>query len=155
MKKIILLLCLILCGNAALADKYPVKLLPAQKIATTHDEIETGDSIKFVTANDVYKNDKLYIKAGTPVIGIVDYIDENCWCGDNAEIQLKQFKTTDINGKTVNIASKIAINGFEELKYQYPKIKRFWNYLTVPARGKEVDITPQQDKSTWTIWLVY
>lgn len=155
MKKIILSILLLLSANTAFAEKYPVKIMPAQIIATCHDEIETGDKIKFTTINDVYKNNSLYIKAGTPVIGKVDYIDENGWVGDNAEILLKKFKTKDINGNSVVIKSNVTINGFEELKDKNPKIQRFFHYLSAPIRGKEVEIIPSKDTSTFTLWLEY
>lgn len=155
MKKFILLAVLLLCGNMVLAEKYPVKLVPAQNISTSYNEIETGDKIKFKSVNDVYKNDKLYMKSGTPVTGIVDYIDENGWAADHAEIQFKQFQTKDLDGKKVQITSPITINGFEELKYRYPKIERFFQYLSAPVRGKEIDIDCHRDKSTYTIWLSY
>lgn len=155
MKKLILLSCVLLCSNIALAERYPIKLVPAQQINTSYDEIETGDKIKFISKNDVLKNDKIYIKAGTQVIGIVDYIDENGWVADSAEILFKTFKTKNIYGQPITLKSEVTINGFEELKRKYPKYKRFGHYITAPIRGKEIEINPETDKSVYTIWLEY
>jgi len=155
MKKFVILLALLSFGNIAFAEKYPVKITPAQIISTSFDEIETGDTVKFTVANDVFKNGNLFITKGTPAKGKVDYIDENGWAADHAEILIKNFKTTDINGNVVSLSSSVTINGFEELKNQNPKIRRFWNYLSAPVRGKEIDINPETDNSVYNLWLEY
>ena len=97
----------------------------------------------------------LLVPRNAEVTGKVDYFDENGWVADSAEIVLKDFKIKSTNGKLLKSPSVVTINGFEELKNQYPKIRRFWNYLSVLARGKEIDIKPETDKSIYTIWLEF
>lgn len=135
------------------SEDTPVKIKPAQKISTCYDEIEIGDKIKFITTKDIYKNGQLYIKKDTPVYGIVDYINENGWSYDNAQIDFKYFKTKNIDNKTVTIESPISINGFEILKYKNNRFAQFFNYCGVVFRGKEVEIIPEKDKLQLNIWI--
>lgn len=99
----------------AFAEKIPVKITPIQVISTHHDQLEVGDLIKFVTVNDVYTDDSLYIKKNTVVAGIVDFVHPNGWCGDSAEIVFKKFYTNDINNKKVCINSNLDLNGNSEM----------------------------------------
>ncbi|MBR6127976.1 hypothetical protein IKQ21_09860 [bacterium] len=119
---------------------FSIKLVPTGKISTTHDELEYGDIIEFKSAYDVYKNEKLYIKANTPVFGEIDYIDENGWCFDNAAIYIKKFKTKTVEGENVTLNSYLKIEGLELLQYKSKRIAQFFNYISVLFRGKEVDI---------------
>ncbi len=131
----------------------PLKITPAQKISTCYDEIEVGDKIKFVTIKDAYKNGKLYIKKGTPVYGIVDYVSNNGWTYDNAQIDFKTFKLKNINGQTITLSSPLSINGFEILQYKGKRFAQFFNYCGVIFRGKEIEIIPNQDNIEFNIWL--
>lgn len=133
--------------------KISLSIIPDQKIATTHDKIEVGDAIRFKVLNDVYKNDKLLIKKDTPIVGIVDHISANGWEHDNAEITFKKFKTRDINSNIISINSDLKINGFEELKNLYPKKERFFQYIGLVCRGKEIDIDPAADTCNFNLWL--
>ena len=117
-----------------------ISITPVQEISTVHDEIEVGDKIAFKIKNDTYKNGKLFLKADTPIYGTVDYLDENGWCGDNAVIHLKDFTVMDADGKIIKFNSALDINGFENLKYKSKRFAQFFNYLSAPVRGKEVDI---------------
>ena len=119
---------------------YFIKLTPVEEISTTHDKLEYGDIITFKTTNNVYKNKKLFIKENSLVYGIIDYLDENSWCGDNATIYIKKFQTRDVNNELVTINSELKINGFELLKYKSKRLAQFFNYLSAPIRGKEIDI---------------
>lgn len=130
-----------------------IKIAPAQKISTCYNEIEIGDKIRFKVVKDVYKNGKLYIEKDSPVVGIVDYISENGWSYDNAQIDFKQFKTKDINGKIITINSPTSINGFEILKYKGNRFAQFFNYCGVAFRGKEIEILPERDNIYLNIWL--
>lgn len=150
MKNIILILTIILTITPVFAEKIPVIINPAQIITTTHDEIETGDIIRFKTKQDVYKNNKLFIKKDSPVIGIVDYLNENGWGHDNAQIDIKTFKTRDVNDNLLILNSPLYINGFELLKYKSKRFAQFFNYIGT-WRGKEVDIKPN-DNVRFTIW---
>lgn len=135
------------------SEDTPVKIKPAQKISTCYDEIEFGDKIKFVTVKDIYKNGKLYIKKDTPVYGIVDYVSDNGWAYDNAQIDFKEFRVKNIDGKVIKISSPVSINGFEILKYKGKRAAQFFNYCGVAFRGKEVEIIPEQDNLQFNVWL--
>ncbi len=135
------------------SEDKPVKIKPAQKISTCFDEIEVGDNVKFVASKDVYKNKKLYIKKGTPVIGKVDYVSENGWAYDNAQIEFKNFKTKNVDGKLITISSPLTIDGFEILKFKGNRTAQFFNYCGVLFKGKEVEIIPEKDDIEFNIWL--
>ena len=119
---------------------YIMQLRPAEELSTAYDEIEVKDKIKFINQKDVYKNGKLYLKAQSKIFGIVDYVDENGWCADNAVIHIKKFVTQDVDGNDIAIYSNLDINGFELLKYKAKHKRQFFNYISTIARGKEVDI---------------
>lgn len=135
------------------SDTTPVKIKPAQKISTCYDETEVGDRIKFIIEKDIYKNGKLYIKKDTPIYGTIDYVSDNGWSYDNAQIDIKKFKTRTADGKVITISSPLSINGFDILKYKSKKIAQFFNYCGVAFRGKEVEILPEQDNINFNIWI--
>ncbi len=135
------------------SENTPIKIKPDQKISTCYDEIEVGDKIKFLAAKDVYKNGKLYIKKDTPIYGTVDYVSENGWSYDNAQIDFKKFKTKTADGNVINFTSPLSINGFDILKYKGKRIAQFFNYCGVAFRGKEVEIIPQKDNLEFNLWL--
>ena len=135
------------------SEDTPVKIRPAQKIATCHDEIEVGDKIRFETIKDISKNGRLYIKKGTTVYGLVDCVSENGWAYDNAQIDFKTFYTKDINGRKITIYSPVVINGFDILQYKGNKFAQFFNYCGVAFRGKEVEIIPSKDNIKFNIWV--
>ena len=153
MKKIFILIILLISSNlVSYAEKIPVKIIPDQLISTCYDEIQLGDTIRFKVSEDVYLNNKLYIKKDTPVIGIINYVTNNGWSFDNAQIDLNKFKTRDIDNKIVVIDTPISINGFDIIKYKGKKIAQFFNYIGVVFRGKEVEIIPEVDDIRYTIW---
>jgi hypothetical protein len=132
---------------AASAQKIPVKITPAQVISTCRDEIAVGDSIRFKTVNDTALN-----KADTIIVGTVDFVSDNGWSCDNAQIDFKTFKTRDTSGKIVTINNPMSINGFEILKYKGNRKAQFFNYIGALLRGKEVEIIPGKDEVIYTIW---
>lgn len=135
------------------SEDTPIKIRPAQKISTCYDEIEVGDRIKFTAVKDIYKNNKLYIKKDTPVYGIVDYVSDNGWSYDNAQVDFKKFKTRTADGNIITISSPLSINGFDILQYKGKRIAQFFNYCGVAFRGKEVEIIPEKDNVQFNIWL--
>ena len=154
MKKILTTLVMILCFcPVASAEKIAVRIEPGQVISTAHDEAEVGDYVKFNVINDVYRGDKLYIAKDTQVLGLVDYVQENGWSFDNAQIDFKIFKTHDVKNNLVIIDNPISINGFETLKYKGNRPAQLFNYIGVIFRGKEVDLKPVVDKMPFTLWL--
>lgn len=145
---------ILLTDNKKYQEKVPVRIKPVQKISTTHNETQTSDVIRFKVINDVYVNNNLYIKKDSPIIGYVDYVQDNGWDYDNAQIDIKKFKTRDVNNNIVEINSELSINGFEILKYKSNRPAQFFNYIGVYFRGKEVEICPEKDKNIFfNIWL--
>lgn len=115
MKKTLLSILLILIfSTPAFAEKIPVKLTPSQVISTKIDSIEVGDAIAFKVVNDVYVGEKIYLKSGTPAYGIVDFLHNNGWAGDQAEIKFKEFITKNVHGEKVIIDYPVTFNGNSE-----------------------------------------
>lgn len=138
-------------GNKIEELALPIK--PRERISTCNNEIENGDRIKFELTKDIYKNGTLFIKKGAPVVGIVDYISDNGWSYDNAQIDFQEFRLKDVNGNILKINSPLSINGFDILKYKGNRFAQFFNYCGVFFRGKEVDIIPETDNIEFVIWL--
>lgn len=154
MKNLFLILMLLCTANIVRAEQIPIKIYPAQDISTCYNEIETGDKILFRTdSKRTYDYPNLKLKPNSQVIGIVDYVQENGWLADNAQIQFKKFIIPQKNSNDIIIYSNLTIDGFEELKYRSPKIRRIFEYISVIPRGKEVDIRNEKDKSVYNIWV--
>ncbi|MFA7658402.1 MAG: hypothetical protein WCY19_03110 [Candidatus Gastranaerophilaceae bacterium] len=156
MKKIFLLAVLSFSiFSPAFAEKIPVKIAPAQAFSTHHDEVQIGDWINFETVNDVYNGDKLYIKKGTRVIGVVDFVHDNGWLADSAEITLKEFLTVDANNKKVEIPYTIKIKGNEFVENEKRQCLTYIAYafqsLAFFLRGPEIYIEP--DKKVFNIFI--
>ena len=132
------------------AEKVAVKIAPIQVISTHHDEIEIGDWIDFEVVSDVYKDDKLFLKKGTKIIGIVDFVHPNGWLADGAVINIKNFTTVDINKKKVEIAYPVSINGNKFLEND---AKQYLAYVrsSLLFRGSEIYIEP--DTQTFNLFV--
>ena len=142
MKKIFLILFIILTiAPCARAEKYPVKITPAQIISTHHDAIQSGDWIRFKTVNDVYVNNQLYIAKNTPVIGIVDQIHQNGFYIDNAEIKFERFITKTVTNKRVEINQTLYLNRKDYLTKSFGD--KIVKYIGVVFRGSEILIEPE------------
>lgn len=141
-------------GTKSNKEKLSIDIAPIELISTCHDETQINDIIRFKVLNDVYYKDELYIKKGTRLIGYVDYVQDNGWDYDSAQIQFKKFKTKDVKGNIIEFHSELCIDGFEILKYKGKRMAQFFNYIGIVGRGKEIEIIPKQDKNvTFTIWL--
>lgn len=152
LKNIFLIFCLIICGSMVFAENIPITIIPAVKISTCYDETEVGDKIKFIITKDVYKHGNLYIKKDTPIYGLVDFVSDNGWYYDNAQIDFKEFRTKTVDGKLIIITSPLSINGFDILKYKNKRIAQYIGYCGILFRGKEVEIIPPQDKIEFEIF---
>lgn len=124
------------------AEKIPVKLTNAELLSTKHDEIEVGDLIDFKTLNDIYVEDKLYIKKGTKVIGTVDFVHNNGWGGDSAEIKIKKIILKNANGEKITINYPISINGNSETANTLKQL--ILSNIFIFIRGSELYIEPEK-----------
>ena len=101
---------LLIGGSAFASEQIPIRIVPAERISTVHDEIQLGDNIMFKIQKDVYHNDKLIFSKDTPVLGTVDKIEDNGWANDNAEIQFETFKVRNSKNEIVTIKSNVKID---------------------------------------------
>lgn len=151
MKKILILFftLFLTCFSATYAEKVPLKITPIQIIKTDKDDVQLGDWVDFATVNDVYLNNELYIKKGTPVIAVVDFVHENGWVKDNAEIRFKTFYTTDIKQNKIEI--NFPFNLTQRLLVKDDVKKLIGLELINTIRGSEVYIEP--DTKTFNIFF--
>lgn len=124
------------------AEKIPVRIKNAQLISTKTDEIQVGDYVKFEILNDVNIGDKLYLKANTPIYGLVDFMHPNGWSGDNAEIRFKTFYTKDIDNKKIVINYPVTINGNKEQANDFKQLLAY--EVLFIFRGSEIYIEPNR-----------
>lgn len=166
-KIIFISLLLFLVMLPSYAEKIAVKIAPTQIITTHHDEIEVGDWINFEIANDVYVNDDLYIKKNTRIVGIVDFVHQNGWGGDAADIKFKTFYTIDAQGKKTTISYPLEINGNSEIANSSREVPinlvsrtaehlsfltyMGLNYAGFIFRGAEIKLEP--DTKTYNIFI--
>lgn len=160
-------LSILICSCFALpsfAEKIPVKIEPIQIISTNYDEIEIGDYINFEITKDIYIYDDLYIRKGTTIKGLVDFVHPNGWGGDSANIVFKTFYTTDINGKKVTISYPLEIDGKTEManttrsvgnnvivNFATNFIHPVCVYLGFIVRGAEISVEP--DTTIYNIFI--
>lgn len=162
--KKIFVICYIFFAMPVFAEKIPVKIAPIQVISTNYDEIEVGDLINFEIVKDVCINDKLYIKKGTQLKGLVDFVHPNGWGGDSAEVVFKAFYVTDINDKKITISSPLKINGKTEManssrsvssnvivNFTATFIHPVFVYLGFIVRGAEICVEP--DTTIYNIFI--
>ncbi len=150
MKKLFLIFCItMLSAQTANAEKLPIKITPIQVISTHHDEVEVEDWIKFKVINNVYYNEKLYIKKDTIVTGIVDNIHENGIIADNAEIVIKKFIFRDVNDKLTKINYTLVLNRDNAECYGLGyKIKKYIGFI---FKGNEIYVKPET--TTYNLFL--
>lgn len=151
-KKMVFISLLFVFTMPAFAEKIPVKITPIQVISTHHDELEVGDKIEFEIVNDVYKDNKLLLKKGSAITGIVDFVHPNGWFGDEANVKLINFSTADANDKKVEISYPVNIKGGivrSETKQYW--IRYFFNYLGFIIRGAEISVEP--DTKIYNIFI--
>src|SRR5574344_719761 len=152
-----MLLIMIIMAIPANAVKLPVKISPLQIISTNKDEVEIGDKISFVVVKNVFYKNKILIKSGAEIFGVVDFVHENGWGGDCAEIQFSKFYTTDIIGNRVEINSPLLISGNNEFINRFVHNTKFRQLKMVPMyighyiRGSEIFIEP--DTESYNIFM--
>lgn len=144
MKKLTLFLSLIfLFSPPAFAEKIPVKIELNQFVSTEADNaFEVGDEIEFRVVNDVYSKGNLFVRKNTPVYGIIDFIHDNGWVGDCAEIRLNTFVFKDANGKKISTDFPLDIDrqyNTENKKKNFRSCKMI--FLSI-FRGNELNILP-------------
>lgn len=156
MKKIFyLIMILCLTFNFAEATQLPLKITPTEVIKTSHDEIEVGDKLLFKLVSDAKIDNKVIFEAGTPVVVYVDYRTENGWSYDSANIWCRKVWLKKDGTYTKAYDTDFSINGFKLLRGLQPPIRRFFEYIGIVFRGKEINFDPKKDKYVTIIWIDY
>lgn len=84
---------------------------------TTKDGLKLGQKVMFQVSKDIYKNDKIFIKEGTPITAFVEMIAQAGRCGDPDEIELGRFSTQDVNGNLIDLDGIIRKQGADRGKW--------------------------------------
>jgi hypothetical protein len=143
----------------AFAEKIPVKIVPNQIISTHHDEVEVGDIIKFRVLRDVFCGKDVLISKDAPVYGKVDYVHENGFGSDGAEIIFKTFYLKDNNGNKIISNTNLSIDGTEEMTQKLinsnwkNRIKMTPIYIGHYFRGGEILLTPSDTRRIYNIFI--
>ena len=109
------------------ARKYVLNITPAQEINTKDETLQKGAVVNFTTVNDVYVGSALYIKKGTPVTALVNYVEKDAWIGETPLLILSYFETKDVTGDpvvidyTLKIKAKYGMSKFSEYAKYYAK----------------------------------
>lgn len=151
MKKILSLFIFIaiLYHCPAFAEKIPIRITPAQIISTHHDEVMLNDWIEFEAVSDVYKDKKIYIKEGTPVIGVVDFVHENGFENDLAEIKFQTFYVNDIDNNKIKINYPLTLNQRVVVKDNFKKLIK----LNIASFFRGAEILVEPDTKTFNIFM--
>jgi len=145
MKKFLLCLVILCIQQSALCkEMVTMKITPDELISTQKDgNVELGDTLRFRAYKDVYVDDNLYIKKGTPVYAFVGYVHPNGWGGDSAEIKLERFKTKTANGKNITINKPLTITGnMSFANHVRQTISAQLGMFFMFIRGAEINLQP-------------
>lgn len=124
-----------------LAKEIPVNIVPVSKITTCNENIQEGDFIDFFVAENVNVKSKIFIPKGQKVRGTLTTLEDNDILLKPASIYIEDFKTTDINGKEVNLNGIVYKKGNDHSLFKEIILIDF-------IRGGEVFLTPEKDKFT-------
>ena len=134
------------CFNYSFAKEVDVVIEPTHKITTSNPNLREGDDVDFIAAQDVFLNSKLYIKKGSPAVGIVTSIENNDFLYKEASLYAENFKVENIDGKMVKLTGIIYKTGNKHQNITQLIPAALW-----VIRGGEVQIKPQKD--TFTLFL--
>ena len=150
MKKLFLILILALATKMpALAEIVPLQIAPTEVISTEHDEIQVGDWVQFETTKDTYLDGKLYLKKGTPVVGVVDFYHPNGWCLDEAELRFKTFYFVNENNIKTEVNCTVNVNELSLIRNDVKEQTK--HFFKTVIRGSEIYIEP--DTKTFNIFI--
>lgn len=116
-----------------------VVVTPKAKITTSDKYLKEGDYLDFVVTQDVFFHNKILIKEGSTVNGLVTYIEPNTWGGDEAKLTIEQFVTKDAGNKRIKLVGNVYREGSEHDGWL--ELFDFWL-----IRGGEVQIKPKKDR---------
>lgn len=141
-KFLILLVFMFSYSQISFAKDIPVQVKTLSKISTSNVHLQEGDSIELVVVNDVTCSNKVLIKAGTKVIGVITSLEYNGFTCQEASIYAENFQTKDTLGNNVKLKGLI-----------FKKGRNHWmlmQFLPVYAfiRGGEAQILPGKDLFT-------
>lgn len=122
-----------------IATEIPVNIVPANKITTCNENIQEGDFIEFIVAQNVNVKSKIFIPKGQKVRGILTTLEDNDILLKPASIYIEDFKTTDINGKEVSLNGIVYKKGNDHSLFKEIILIDF-------IRGGEVFLAPEKDK---------
>lgn len=88
-----------------------VIIVPKAIISTSNSNLNEGDSVDFVVAKDVLLNNKVVIKKGEIVTGIVLELIPNDWSTSPARVKIGQFVTKDIDNNRKKLSGEIFRTG--------------------------------------------
>lgn len=127
----------------------PVSSVSFLSIKSAH--LDEGTKVNFRIAEDVMKNNMLFIKKDTPAIGIIETITKSSSGGDPEEMIIGRFFTKDANENIINLSGQIQKKGANRALWIRPLVwigcaSFFGTPLVVllAIKGGRVKIKPEQ-----------
>lgn len=130
----------------ALAQDIPVQVKSLSKISTSNINLQEGDTINFVVADNIYVKSKLYFKANESVQGIITSLNNNTFACQEASIYAENFSVKNVNGENISLKGIIYKKGRNHALFA-----QFVPVLYIFIRGGEAQILPQKD--TFTLYI--
>lgn len=146
-KKILTTVLILFCTYSFASSKeVQVKVVPNAVLSTSDKNLQEGDSISLITAEDVYVNSKLVIKKGEPVLGTITNLVNNDFTCQPASIYAENFKVKNINGETEKLNGIVYKSGRNHSYItQYMPDATLALNLFFFIRGGEAKILPNKD----------
>lgn len=92
-------------------DKIIKVAISPTSIIKPNKSSKEGEKVTFKVLNDVYSNEKIYIKKETPVEAFIETLTPPSRGGDPAQLNIGRFTTTDINGNKIDLHGEIQKQG--------------------------------------------
>lgn len=148
-KKYLLFIFMLLFVLPVSANELQLVISPVQVISTNSEDLEVGDKIKFLAVKDVYLNNKIYISKDSEICGTIDFIHNNGWMGDKAEILVNEFYVRTNEDKNIMIKYPLKISASsKDCKHLKDYFK---HYVLGSIRGPEIFIEP--DTKIYNIFI--
>lgn len=132
---IIITFLIFVLGQITYAKDIEVNIHALNKITTSNVNLKEGDSVTFAISKDVYLENKIYLKSGEKVTGVITSMQDNNFVCEPATIYIENFETKNAEGKVINLKGNIYAKG-----RTHWMLTQFLDYIPELIRGGEVQI---------------
>lgn len=126
----------------SISKEIAVKVKPVSKITTSDLKLQNGDSVEFLTVEEVNTDENLVFKKGQKVYGTITSLEENGFMNETANLYIENFYTNE-DGKRIKLRGIVYKQG-----RSHDMINGFLPIIDILIRGGEVQIKPEKDVFT-------